>query len=98
MSRGDINRGFFGPLLILGLMVKSLAARADDCTAGTQYCEDNELTTTNTTTTTNTNTNNITNNNITKNTTRKNSPNFASNLISLCGCNFLGKLGLYISL
>ncbi len=79
MSRGDINRGFFGPLLILGLMVMSFAASADDCTAGTQYCEDNELTTTNNTTTTNTNTNNNTNNNTNTNTNTNNNTNTNTN-------------------
>ena len=58
MSKGEINKNFFGPLLILFLMGLSFAASADDCDAGTQYCEDNNLTTTNNTTTTNTNTNN----------------------------------------
>ena len=68
LSKGEINRKFFGPLLILGLMILSFAASADDCDAGTQYCEDNNLTTTNNTTTTNTNTNNNTNNNTNVNT------------------------------
>ena len=71
MSRGDLNRGFFGPLFILGLLTMSFAVSSDqtgDCTAGTQYCENNGLTTINTTVTTNTNTNNNTNNNTNTNT------------------------------
>ena len=66
MTRGDLNLGFIGPLFILGLFAFSFGVQADqtgDCTAGTQYCEDNGLTTINTTVTTNTNTNNNTNNN-----------------------------------
>ena len=47
--------------IIIGLslfLVGSLnATQTGDCTAGTQYCEQNSLGTTNTTTTTNTNTN-----------------------------------------
>ena len=46
--------------IIIGLslfLVGSLnATQTGDCTAGTQYCEQNSLGTTNTTTTTNTNT------------------------------------------
>ena len=71
MSKGEINKNFFGPLLILFLMGLSFAASADqtgDCTSGTQYCEDNGLTTINTTVTTNTNTNNNTNSNTNNNT------------------------------
>jgi len=66
VTRGDLNLGFIGPLFILGLFAFSFGVQADqtgDCTAGTQYCEDNGLTTINTTVTTNTNTNNNTNNN-----------------------------------
>ena len=73
MTRGDLNLGFIGPLFILGLFAFSFGVQADpvgDCTSGTQYCEDNELTTINTTVTTNTNTNNNTNNNT--NTTNNN--------------------------
>ena len=71
MTRGDINLGFIGPLFILGLLAISFGVQADpvgDCTSGTQYCEDNGLTTINTTVTTNTNTNNNTNNNTNTNT------------------------------
>ena len=79
MLRGDINKNFFGPLLILSLWAMSFTLSADDCTAGTQYCEDNELTTTNTTTTTNTNTNNNTNNNTNTNTNTNNNTNTNTN-------------------
>ena len=82
MSRGDLNRGFFGPLLILGLLTMSFAASADqtgDCTSGTQYCEDNGLTTINTTVTTNTNTNNNTNSNTNTNTNTNNNTNVNTN-------------------
>ena len=82
MSRGDLNRGFFGPLFILGLLTMSFALRADptgDCTSGTQYCEDNGLTTINTTVTTNTNTNNNTNNNTNTNTNTNNNTNVNTN-------------------
>ena len=82
MSRGDLNRGFFGPLFILGLLTVSFAASADqtgDCTSGTQYCEDNGLTTINTTVTTNTNTNNNTNSNTNTNTNTNNNTNVNSN-------------------
>ena len=71
MTRGDVNLGFIGPLFILGLFAFSFGVQADpvgDCTSGTQYCEDNGLTTINTTVTTNTNTNNNTNNNTNTNT------------------------------
>jgi len=82
VSRGDLNRGFFGPLFILGLLTVSFAASADptgDCTSGTQYCEDNGLTTINTTVTTNTNTNNNTNSNTNTNTNTNNNTNVNSN-------------------
>ena len=82
MSRGDLNRGFFGPLFILGLLTMSFAASADptgDCTSGTQYCEDNGLTTINTTVTTNTNTNNNTNSNTNTNTNTNNNTNVNTN-------------------
>ena len=79
LSRGKINRDFFGPLLILSLMGMSFVASADDCDAGTQYCEDNNLTTTNNTTTTNTNTNNNTNNNTNTNTNVNTSTNTNNN-------------------
>jgi hypothetical protein len=71
VTRGDINLGFIGPLFIMGLLAISFGAQADqtgDCVAGTQYCEDNGLTTINNTVTTNTNTNNNTNNNTNTNT------------------------------
>jgi len=82
VSRGDLNRGFFGPLFILGLLTVSFAASADqtgDCTSGTQYCEDNGLTTINTTVTTNTNTNNNTNSNTNTNTNTNNNTNVNTN-------------------
>ena len=82
MSRGDLNRGFFGPLFILGLITLSFAVSADqtgDCDAGTQYCENNGLTTINTTVTTNTNTNNNTNSNTNTNTNTNNNTNVNSN-------------------
>ena len=83
MSRGDLNRGFFGPLFILGLLTMSFAVSADqtgDCTSGTQYCEDNGLTTINTTVTTNTNTNNNTNNNTNTNTNTNSNTNNNTNV------------------
>jgi len=82
VSRGDLNRGFFGPLFILGLITLSFAVSADqtgDCDAGTQYCENNGLTTINTTVTTNTNTNNNTNSNTNTNTNTNNNTNVNSN-------------------
>ena len=82
MSRGDLNRGFFGPLFILGLLTMSFASSADPtgvCTSGTQYCEDNGLTTINTTVTTNTNTNNNTNSNTNTNTNTNNNTNVNTN-------------------
>jgi hypothetical protein len=82
VSRGDLNRGFFGPLFILGLLTMSFAVSSDqtgDCTSGTQYCEDNGLTTINTTVTTNTNTNNNTNSNTNTNTNTNNNTNVNSN-------------------
>ena len=82
MTRGDLNRGFFGPLLILGLLTFSFSVSADqtgDCTSGTQYCEDNGLTTINTTVTTNTNTNNNTNNNTNTNTNTNSNTNNNTN-------------------
>jgi hypothetical protein len=83
VSRGDLNRGFFGPLFILGLLTMSFAVSADqtgDCTSGTQYCEDNGLTTINTTVTTNTNTNNNTNNNTNTNTNTNSNTNNNTNV------------------
>ena len=82
MSRGDINLGFIGPLFILGLLAVSFGAQADqtgDCTSGTQYCEDNGLTTINTTVTTNTNTNNNTNSNTNNNTNTNSNTNVNTN-------------------
>ena len=82
MSRGDLNRGFFGPLFILGLLTMSFAVSSDqtgNCTSGTQYCEDNGLTTINTTVTTNTNTNNNTNSNTNTNTNTNNNTNVNTN-------------------
>ncbi len=82
MTRGDINLGFIGPLFILGLLAVSFGAQADqtgDCTSGTQYCEDNGLTTINTTVTTNTNTNNNTNNNTNTNTNTNSNTNNNTN-------------------
>ena len=63
MTRRSLNQDFFLPILILGLITLSFglsAAPTGNCTSGTQYCEDNGLTTINTTVTTNTNTNNNT--------------------------------------
>ena len=71
MTRGDVNLGFIGPLFILGLLTFSFSAQADqtgDCVAGTEFCENNGLTTINNTVTANTNTNNNTNNNTNSNT------------------------------
>ena len=71
MTRRTLNQNFFGPLIVLGMLAVSFGLSADqtgDCTSGTQYCEDNGLTTINTTVTTNTNTNNNTNNNTNTNT------------------------------
>ena len=56
---------------ILGLLLVSLNIKADqtgDCVAGTEFCENNGLTTINNTVTANTNTNNNTNNNTNSNT------------------------------
>ena len=57
-------------LLALGLVFSfnSYGDQTGDCTAGSQYCEQNSLDTTNTTTTNNTNTNTNTNNNTNSNT------------------------------
>jgi hypothetical protein len=85
VTRGDINLGFIGPLFILGLLAVSFGAQADpvgDCTAGTQYCEDNGLTTINNTVTTNTNTNNNTNNNTNTNTNTNANTNNNTNVNS----------------
>ena len=77
-TRRKLNQDFFGPLFILGLLTLSFSASTDqtgDCTSGTQYCEDNGLTTINTTVTTNTNTNNNTNNNTNTNTNTNSNTN-----------------------
>ena len=57
-------------LTVLGILFLSTVhgEQTGDCTAGTDNCEQNSLTTTNTTTTTNTNTNNNTNTNTTTTT------------------------------
>ena len=57
-------------LLFLASLFVSVgyADQTGDCTAGTQYCEQNSLDTTNTTTTTNTNTNTNTNTDTNTNT------------------------------
>ena len=81
-TRRKLNQDFFGPLIILSLLTMSFASSADqtgDCTSGTQYCEDNGLTTINTTVTTNTNTNNNTNNNTNTNTNTNNNTNVNTN-------------------
>ena len=50
------------PLLAVFLFVNDAQAdQTGDCTAGSQYCEQNSMTTTSATTTTNTNTNTNTN-------------------------------------
>tara|TARA_B100001248_G_scaffold212002_1_gene166305 strand:+ start:1451 stop:2377 length:927 start_codon:yes stop_codon:yes gene_type:complete len=66
-----------GLLLIAGVLLtyNIQADQTGDCVAGTQYCEQNSLGTTNTTTTTNTNTNNNTNNNTNTNTNTNNNTN-----------------------
>ena len=82
-TRRKLNQDFFGPLIILSLLTMSFAANADqtgDCTSGTQYCEDNGLTTINTTVTTNTNTNNNTNNNTNTNTNTNSNTNNNTNV------------------
>ena len=78
MTRRVLNQNLFTPLIILGLLAVSFGARAEptgDCTSGTQYCEDNGLTTINTTVTTNTNTNTNTNNNTNTNTNTNSNTN-----------------------
>jgi hypothetical protein len=77
-----LNQNFFGPLIVLGMLAVSFGLSADptgDCVSGTQYCEDNGLTTINTTVTTNTNTNNNTNNNTNTNTNTNNNTNVNTN-------------------
>jgi hypothetical protein len=70
--------------LVIGLSLNLSADPVGDCTAGTQYCEDNGLTTINTTTTTNTNTNVNTNENTNVNTNQNTnvSTNFNNNVNS----------------
>ena len=83
MTRRGLNQDFFGPLIILALIGVSVSLSADqtgDCTSGTQYCEDNGLTTINTTVTTNTNTNNNTNNNTNTNTNTNSNTNNNTNV------------------
>ena len=83
MTRRGLNQDLLGPLFILGLLTFSFGVQADpvgDCTSGTQYCEDNGLTTINTTVTTNTNTNNNTNNNTNTNTNTNSNTNANTNV------------------
>ena len=82
MTRRVLNQNLFTPLIILGLLGISFGLSADqtgDCNAGTQYCENNGLTTINTTVTTNTNTNNNTNNNTNTNTNTNSNTNVNTN-------------------
>ena len=82
MTRRVLNQNLFTPLIILGLLAVSFGLSADqtgDCNAGTQYCENNGLTTINTTVTTNTNTNNNTNNNTNTNTNTNSNTNVNTN-------------------
>jgi len=82
VTRRVLNQNFFGPLILISLFALSFGASADqtgDCDAGTQYCENNGLTTINTTVTTNTNTNNNTNNNTNTNTNTNNNTNVNTN-------------------
>jgi hypothetical protein len=62
----DFKKLFFLTPLLFSL--NAVGDQTGDCDAGTQYCENNGLTTINTTVTTNTNTNNNTNNNTNSNT------------------------------
>ena len=73
--------GIFGVIFTLGLL-NSEAVRADqtgNCTAGSEYCEQNSLTTTNATTTTNTNNNNTTTTSTATNTNNNTSTSTATN-------------------
>jgi len=82
VTRRVLNQNFFGPLILISLFALSFGVSADqtgNCTSGTQYCEDNGLTTINTTVTTNTNTNNNTNNNTNTNTNTNNNTNVNTN-------------------
>ena len=73
-----MKRGLF---LIAGILLtfNIQAVQTGDCTAGTQYCEQNSLGTTNSTTTVNTNTNNNTNNNTNINTNTNTNTNNNTN-------------------
>ncbi len=73
-----MKRGLF-LILTLGMFNSVYAEQTGNCTAGTQYCEQNSLDTTNTTTTTNTNTNTNTNNNTNVNTNTNTNVNTNSN-------------------
>ena len=56
MTRRSLNQDFFLPLILISLFGISFALSAEptgNCTSGTQYCEDNGLTTINTTVTPN---------------------------------------------
>jgi len=82
MTRRSLNQDFFLPLILISLFGISFALSAEptgNCTSGTQYCEDNGLTTINTTVTTNTNTNNNTNNNTNTNTNTNSNTNVNTN-------------------
>ena len=78
MTTKSVIKHLYLPLTVLVLIGISYGLSAEptgDCTSGTQYCEDNGLTTINTTVTTNTNTNNNTNNNTNTNTNTNNNTN-----------------------
>src|SRR6056300_1766615 len=82
MIYGQKNQFFLIGVAFLTLGFLSSNVQADpvgDCTAGTQYCEDNGLTTINTTVTTNTNTNNNTNINTNNSTSSSSSNNVNTN-------------------
>ena len=71
MTFKSLIKHLYLPVTVLALIGISYSLSAEptgDCTSGTQYCEDNGLTTINTTVTTNTNTNNNTNVNTSNNT------------------------------
>ena len=70
-----------GLILIAGILLtyNIQATQTGDCTAGTQYCEQNSLGTTNSTTTNNTNTNTNTNNNTNTNTNTNTNNNTSTN-------------------
>ena len=78
MTTKSVIKHLYLPVTVLALIGISYSLSAEptgDCTSGTQYCEDNGLTTINTTVTTNTNTNNNTNNNTNTNTNTNNNTN-----------------------